>query len=87
MRAQALFGILMEILSHLFMPGSVRYNIGDNNFSVDGIRTAHRRDFMDCWMVNQRFFDLSWRNVFAATIDDLAQATFNEKIAILIHVP
>src|SRR5207245_3831578 len=79
-------GIVTQPLGQLWAPRAVHDNVGHHLFAIDGIRPTDDSSLADGGIGFKHLFDLAWRNVFPSPDNDIAQATRDKEVALLVLI-
>src|SRR2546421_1158061 len=79
-------GILTQSLCQLWTPGAVRDDVGHHLFAIDGIGPTDDSGLANGRIAFKHLFDLAWCNVFASSDNDIAQATRDKEVALLVLI-
>src|SRR5947199_7181931 len=85
-RTELLGSILMQPLCQLWAPGTVHDDVGHHLFTIDCIGPTDDGGLADGWIGLKHLFDLAWRNIFASSDNDLAQATREKEVTLLVLI-
>src|SRR5579883_1746004 len=86
LRTQMMREIVAQLLYTLLLPVLAHGEIGDNLFTVDGVRPPDDRRFAHGGITLKHFLDLARRDILPAAINHLTQATLDKEVAVFIQI-
>src|SRR5437588_10650497 len=79
-------GIFTQPLGQLWAPKAVHDDVGHHLFAIDCIGPTDDSGLADSGIGLKHLFDLAWRNVFPSSNNDIAQATRDKEVALLVLI-
>jgi hypothetical protein len=79
-------GIPAQFPGALLVPAFAHCEVSDRLLSINGIGATHHGDLAHRRVALERFLDFARRDIFAPAIDDLAQASLDEQVPVLVEV-
>src|SRR5437764_11243482 len=85
-RTEPLGSIFTQSLCQFWTPRAVHDDVGHHLFAIDGIGPTDDGGLADGWIGFKHLFDLTWRNVFASSDNDIAQTTRDIQVVLLVLI-